>query len=350
MQAQRPGNILVVDADTNFLTKTAETLGAQGHRVQVATAVYAACGLMEKTLFDVVVCAFALPDQNGAQLCRLVKSSERPEPVFTALLIDITRDGAEAEALFQDYFAPTPREHPHGEPDAMILKPVWPEILAGHVLNLLRARRYLEECNNAVTALMAVAQGVEEQDRSARGHCQRLALMSLELGAVLGCDDWELTALERGSYLHDIGMATIHGALTHKNGNFSPHEREMVKAHTLRGEALCCPVAALLPVLPIIRSHHERGDGTGYPDGLRSNDIPRLAQIFAIPHLYEALRLWRSYRVAGTEVRAIEVMREEVKWGYWNATYFDAFVGKVLPGLDDRLDEQHILWLPASSR
>ncbi len=344
MQAQRPGDILVVDADTVFLATAAKALGAQGHHVQTATTAHEARHLLEKTVFDVVVCAYDLPGENGAQLCRFIKSSETPAPVFTALLVDVSHDSAQAETLLQNYFSRAPRELVFSDPDDIILKPIWPEILAGHVLNLLRSRRYLEECNNAIATLMAVAQGIEEQDRHARGHCKRLAVMSVELGSVLGCDEWELTALERAAYLHDIGMATIHGALTHKNGNFSPQEREMVKSHTVRGAELCATVAALRPVLPIIRGHHERGDGSGYPDGLRSAEISRLVQIFALPHLYEALRLWRPYRVAGTQTRAVEVMREEVKWGYWNATYFDAFVGKVLPGLDGRLDSMHILW------
>lgn len=345
MQAQRPGDVLVVDADNVFLAAAEKALLAQGHHVHTATTAEEARDLLEKMMFDVVVCAYELPGEDGAQLCHSIKCADLPAPIFTALLIDISRDGAEAETVLENHFSRQPREPIFTDPDDVILKPIWPEMLAGRVLNLLRARRYLEESNNAIGALMAVAQGIEEQDRHARGHCKRLAVMSIELGAVLGCDELELTALERAAYLHDVGMATIHGALTHKNGNFSPQEREIVKAHTIRGEELCQPIAALRPVLPIIRGHHERGDGSGYPDGLRGTDIPRLVQIFAIPHLYEALRLWRPYRVAGTQTKAVEVMREEVNWGYWNAAFFDAFVEKVLPGLDERLDEMHLLWL-----
>jgi putative two-component system response regulator len=150
--------------------------------------------------------------------------------------------------------------------------------------------------------------------------------------------------------LHDIGMVTIHGALTHKDGTLSPAEMEVIKTHPIRGEVLCKPVAALRPVLPIIRSHHERADGTGYPDKLRGNEIPRLAQIFSIPHLYEALRQWRPYRSSISESRAVMIMEEEVHNGCWNHSIFEAFRHHVLPGLEERLDSMHIKWIDAIAR
>jgi len=248
--------------------------------------------------------------------------------------------------VLADYQSLQVRENDALQPDDVILVPLRPEMLATRLLALLRMRRYLEESRSAIDALMRVAEGIEEQDRAARGHCKRLAIMSIELGAVLGCDDWELTTLERAGYLHDIGMVTIHGALTHKTSALSPMEMEHLKTHTIRGVELCRSVAALKPVLPIIRSHHERADGTGYPDKLKGDEIPRLAQIFAIPHLYEALRLARPHRSAISESRAVMMMGNEVQDGCWNAYIFKAFVEHVLPGLEERLDSMHILWPP----
>ncbi len=114
-------------------------------------------------------------------------------------------------------------------------------MIAARLLSLVADARYLEESKNAIGALMQTAEGVEEQDPRTIGHCKRLAIMSIELGAVLGCDEWELTSLERAGYLHDIGMVTIHGALTHKDGTLSVSEMEVFKTHTLRGEDLVPP-------------------------------------------------------------------------------------------------------------
>lgn len=346
MRAQRPGDILLVENNEAFLESAAKVLRAAGHHVSICPDSAQALHCLENHFFDIVVCAQVLPDGSGAQMCRHIKSTDQFGQPLLALLIDLTVPDAEAAHVLAEYQSLEVRENDALQPDDVILVPLRPEILAGRLLALLRMRRYLEESKAAIGALMQVAEGVEEQDRSARGHCKRLAIMSIELGAVLGCDEWELTTLERAGYLHDIGMVTIHGALTHKTGQLSPIEMEHLKTHTIRGVEICRAVAALKPVLPIIRSHHERADGTGYPDKLKGDEIPRLAQIFAIPHLYEAMRLSRPYRGAMSESRAVQMMQNEVQDGCWNDFIFTAFVEQVLPGLEDRLDAMHILWSP----
>ena len=344
MRAQRPGDILVIEPDESFLNLIAQMLRDLGHQVKTCRSSEEAHPILQNEVFDVVICAQYLPGQSGAQLCRLMKSEERfGHPLF-ALTIDVSRLDADATAVLAHHQRVNEHEGDILQPDDVILVPLRPEMIAARLLGLLRMQRYLEESKNAIGALMQTAEGVEEQERSAKGHCKRLAIMNIELGSVLNCDEWELTSLERGAYLHDIGMVTIHGALTHKTGTLSPSEMEHLKTHTIRGEELCRPIAALKPVLPIIRSHHERIDGTGYPDKLKGDEIPYLAQIFMIPHLYEAMRLWRPYRGAMSEARAVMMMENEVKDGCWNAFIFEAFVQKVLPCLEDRLDSMHILW------
>jgi putative two-component system response regulator len=209
---------------------------------------------------------------------------------------------------------------------------------------LLRVKRYLDEISSTVGALMQVAEGIEEQDKRAQGHCKRLAIMVLELGSAMGCDDWQLTALERAAYLHDIGKAAIPGAIVTKTDTLTPREMQIMRSHCLQGERLCRDVAALKPVLPIIRHHHERVNGSGYPDALRGSDIPILAQILTIPDIYDALRMWRPYRPAMNEAQAVNVMQEEVVGGLWNRQIFDVFVRQVLPGLDKRLQTYDALW------
>jgi putative two-component system response regulator len=346
MRAQRPGDILLVDSDEAFLESAAKVLRASGHHVSICPDSAHALRCLENHFFDILVCAQVLPDGSGAQMCRTIKATDQFGHPLIALLIDLTIADEEATTVLAEYQSLEVRENDALQPDDVILVPLRPEMLAGRLLALLRTRRYLDETKAAIGALMQVAEGVEEQDRAAKGHCKRLATMSIELGAVLGCDDWELTTLERAGYLHDIGMVTIHGALAHKTSSLSTLEMEHLKTHTLRGVEICRAVAALKPVLPIIRSHHERGDGTGYPDKLKGDEIPRLAQIFAIPHLYEALRLSRPYRGAMSESRAVQMMQNEVQDGCWNDFIFTSFVEHVLPGLEERLDSMHILWSP----
>jgi putative two-component system response regulator len=344
MQAQRPGDLLLVDADEYFLNSVANGLRTQGHRVETCSTAHAARRLLENRAFDVVVCAHRLPDQRGERLCHFIKSDENLGRAFVALMLDMSFDSAEAERIISQYYSLNPRERVPWEPDDIVIKPVRAEMLAGRIINLLRMSRYLQEINNTIGALIEVAQGVEEQDPRAHGHCKRLALMAIELGTVLGCDEYELTALERAGYLHDIGMVAIHGAVPHKIGDVTPSERLHLQSHTVRGEELCRPVVALRSVLPIIRGHHERADGSGYPDRLRGDAIPKLVQIFAIPHLYEALRLERPHRHAINAETAVTIMGEEVSRGFWNADYFEAFAWKVLPSLEERLNDMKIGW------
>ena len=248
--------------------------------------------------------------------------------------------------------APAPRSGLHGAPPARELAPpddyvsrAAPlEEINQRVQSLMRLGRYQEEIANAIGTLMKIAEGVEEQDKRLVGHCKRLSIMVVELGTVLGCDEWQLITLERAGYLHDIGKTAIPGAVMEKTDRLSPREMEIIQGHCVAGERICQNVAALKPVLPIIRHHHERADGTGYPDRLRGEQIPILAQIFSIPDIYDSLRTWRPYRPPMKEVQAVDVIRQEVARGYWNRLIFDAFVKEVLPGLDERLDAAGALW------
>src|SRR5690606_7645358 len=150
------------------------------------------------------------------------------------------------------------------------------------VRSLLRVRRSLEEIHHSVSTLMGLAEGAEEQDKRAKGHCKRLATMAIELGSVLRLAEWSLTTLERAGYLHDIGKTCIPGALLEKIQPLSPREMQIIQSHCVVGEKMCRSIAALESVLPVIRHHHERLDGSGYPDGLRGEQIPILAQVFSI--------------------------------------------------------------------
>lgn len=385
MRAARGGEILVVDSDSAFLQTLIPCLEQNGHEVAICGSAAEARSRLERVSCDVVLCAERLPDGHGEELCRWVKENpEYPDlqRVSFALLSTQREQNNNYEVVDYEEALPAASRRgllgslfggsrPAKEGEAAPPTPILPQTSAGaarrsstcptddiilkstpllelawRIQLLLRLRRYLDEISNAVSALMAVAEGVEEQDRRARGHCKRLSLMAMELGAIMGCDEWQLTSLERGAYLHDIGKVSIPGALFSKSEALTPREMEIIQGHCASGENLCKPVAALKPVLPIIRHHHERANGTGYPDGLRGEDIPIMAQILSIPDIYDALRMWRPYRQPMTEGQAISVMRQEVNQGFWNRHIFEAFVTNVLPGLDERLDMYHVLWPP----
>ena len=122
----------------------------------------------------------------------------------------------------------------------------------------------------------------------------------------------DLLALYRGGYLHDIGKISIPDVILFKRGLLTDEEWQTMRLHTIRGEEICRPMKTLAPVLPIIRSHHERWDGTGYPDGLAGEEIPLLARILQVADIYDALTTARPYKPAFSHQHAIEIMLEEV--------------------------------------
>jgi putative two-component system response regulator len=126
----------------------------------------------------------------------------------------------------------------------------------------------------------------------------------------------ELLALYRGGYLHDIGKITIADSILFKHGLLSNEEWELMRQHTIRGEEICRPMKTLAPVLPIIRSHHERWDGSGYPDGLTGEKIPLLARILQVADIYDALTTARPYKPAFTHDEAIQIMMDESRRGW----------------------------------
>jgi putative two-component system response regulator len=343
MQAQRPANVLIVDDNTSFLAAACLTLTRCRHVVVSCSTGSEARLHMDRMPFDAVLCGEQLGDETGRELCHFIKSSADLDRISVALLLHTPHGSDESSAYLGSTFG---QECNRGtiEPDDYILKSAYPEELLFRVQNLVRLRRYLDEIHHSVHTLMSLAEGMEEQDRRTRGHCKRLSIMALELGAVMGCNDWQLTTLERAGYLHDVGKARISGALMEKSAPLSPREMEIIKNHCALGEKMCQNVAALRGVLPIIRSHHERADGSGYPDGLRADRIPFLAQIFSIVDVYEALRIWRPYRRPMSDAEAIELMRQEVLQGLWNPKIFEGFAEHVLPGLEDRIDAAHVLW------
>jgi HD-GYP domain-containing protein (c-di-GMP phosphodiesterase class II) len=164
--------------------------------------------------------------------------------------------------------------------------------------------------------LFALAQAVEQRDLQTAGHCERLAFVSVALGMAMGLDRPKLLALYRGGFLHDVGKVGIPDSIMFKPSALTADEWVTMRSHTLRGEEICCHLSSLRPVLPIIRHHHERWDGSGYPDGLRGEQIPLMARIVQVADIYDALVSARPYKPAFTPQDALRIIREETDRGW----------------------------------
>jgi len=168
--------------------------------------------------------------------------------------------------------------------------------------------------------LFALAEAVEQRDHHIAGHCQRLAFISVTVGAAMGLDRLCLLALYRGGYLHDVGKVGIPDSILFKPGGLTAEEWVVMRSHSTRGEEICRHLKSMKQVLPIIRHHHEKWDGSGYPDGLRGEQIPLLARVLQVADIYDALTSSRPYKPAFQPREALRTIEQETARG-WRDPY-----------------------------
>lgn len=164
--------------------------------------------------------------------------------------------------------------------------------------------------------LLALAQAVENRDSPTARHCERLAFTCVALGTALKLSPPSLVALYRGAFLHDVGKVAIPDEILLNPTRLSPKQWIVMRTHTICGEQICSHIPALTPVLPIIRHHHERFDGSGYPDGLRGAQIPLLARVLQIADIYDALTSARPYKPAYSVRQALQIIEKETMQGW----------------------------------
>jgi putative two-component system response regulator len=172
----------------------------------------------------------------------------------------------------------------------------------------------------------ALAQAVEQRDLQTASHCERLAFISVAMGIISGLEREDLLVLYRGGYMHDIGKVGIPDSILFKPGKLTPGEWDVMRTHTTRGVEICRHLSSLEPVLPIIRHHHERWDGSGYPDGLAGKEIPLLARLLQIGDVYDALTSARPYKEALSPAKALRIIREETARGWREPRVVELFL------------------------
>jgi len=269
---------------------------------------------LEDTRPDLVLLDVELPGLSGFDVCREIK--RRPATRLIPVVLVTGLDGREHKITGIQAGA-----------DDFLSKPFDREELLARVGSLVRLKRYTDELESAESVILSLAMTVEARDPYTEGHCQRLAAYSKALGATLNLHEDQLASLERGGYLHDVGKIGIPDAVLLKPSRLTPGEFETIKQHTIIGERLCGELHSLAAVRPIVRHHHERRDGSGYPDGLAGDDIPLLAQIVAIVDTYDAITTSRPYRAALPAAHGYEELSRETARGLHDTRLVQEFIG-----------------------
>ena len=311
-----PGRILVVDDEAPNVEVFSRLMTRLGYEVATAASGELALESVAGDPPDLVLLDLNMPGLDGFEVCRRLKSDTRTRLIPIVLLT--ARNATEDRV----------RGIEAGADDFLAKPPVIAELEA-RVRSLTRLKRYTDELDSAQSVILTLGLTIESRDPSTQGHCERLTRYATALGARLGLDDDQCVALHRGACLHDVGKVGIPDVILLKPGRLTPEERAVMQQHPVIGHRLCGELRALEDVRPIVRHHHERPNGTGYPDGLEGDSIPLLARIMNVVDSYDALTTERPYKAALSRADAFRELREEAAKGWKFPALVEEFVAVV---------------------
>ncbi|HIK29402.1 MAG: two-component system response regulator [Oscillatoriaceae bacterium SKW80] len=311
LESEKPKVLVVDDHPASRMTAVA-LLSVEGYEVYEAESGPEALKSVGETDPDLILLDVMMPGMDGFEVCRRLKQDEQTRliPVIFITALNDRRARIKGIEAGGDDFLTKPFDHLE---------------LSARVKSLIRQKRLNEDLDHAAQVLFSLARAVESRDPNTGDHCERLVILSKAFGEYLKLSRSEIKDLIWGSYLHDIGKIGIPDAILLKKGPLTPEEREIMNQHVLIGEQICKPLRTMRGVLPIIRSHHERWDGSGYPEGLKGNNIPYIAQVFQIIDIYDALTSERPYKQPLTPEAALEIIAEETRKGWRNPELIQKF-------------------------
>ena len=296
-----------------------ELLGLRGYDVVAVGNAAEAEAEIQRDLPDLVLSDVMMPGKSGYELCREFKSNAATRLIPFVLITGLTDRESKLKGI-------------EAGADDFLNKPIFAEELFARVKSLLTLKEFTDELETAESVLCTLGLSVESRDPYTGGHCERLADYAVALGRHLGLDNDCLVALRRGGYLHDLGKIAVPDEILKKGSDLTPQEWEVMKQHPVTGEKICKPLKSLSLVLPIIRSHHEHPNGSGYPDGLRNGEIPLLARVLQVVDVYDALRTARPYKPALSHEHAAATMQREARSGLWDGQLVTEFLKMLREG------------------
>lgn len=309
--------ILLADDDLAVQQTLARVLGAAGADVVIAGNGRAALEEFACLDPDVVLLDVTMPELDGFETCRRLKDD--PSTRLTPVILVTGRDN-EVDRL---------RGIEVGADD-IVYKPYDLRMLLTRIRMLAERKRFTNGLDRTEVALITMARCIELRDPGTHGHCDRLSQLASRLGERLGLEPGMVHDLRLGGIVHDIGKIAVPDAVLLKAGPLSEEEWSFMRMHTIEGERICAGLNAFRGVRPIIRHHHEKMDGSGYPDGLKGEEIPVSARVLQMVDIYDALITARPYKPAMSMTRALEIMQEEVHRGWRDPKIFAEFRAMML--------------------
>jgi putative two-component system response regulator len=305
--------ILVVEDEPHIRDVLSGLLGALGYRMLVAGSAEQALEALRVVSPDLVLTDVHLGAMSGIELCARLKADPRYEltPVVILTAVgDLQARVAGLAAGADDFFT----------------KPVEFVELRTRLAALLRVKQLLSQLERAEAVITTLALTIEARDPYTLGHCDRLSRYAVAVGEALGLDADMVRALRLGGYLHDLGKIAVPDGILLKPGPLDPLEQERIRAHPGAGSDLVLGLRSMELVRPIMRHHHEKWDGSGYPDRLKGEEIPLGARIISVVDVYDALHTDRPYKPALPHTDAVSLLMRETDAGYWDPKVVDTFL------------------------
>ena len=297
--------ILIADDDAQGLEILRQIMLNQGYEVLTAREGMAAQEIIVQNKPDLIILDNYMPGVSGSEICHFVKSDPKTRLIPVVMLTGYTETPDKLEAI-------------EAGADDFVNKPYKAVELTTRIKSLLKVKALNDQLDSAEEVIFALAKAIEAKDSYTQGHTERVSQFAVVVAHHMQLSDSDQSALYKGGILHDVGKIAIPDSILNKPGKLTDEEFNIIRSHPDRGEKICKPLNSIQNALPVIRYHHERLDGTGYPDKLSGDNVPLIARIMAIVDVYDALTSTRSYRVALSQEKAFSILEEEAGKGWWD--------------------------------
>lgn len=321
-----PGRLLVVDDDEHIRVLLSRMLGPTGYVIEEAASAEEALVKLDANPPDLILLDMGLPGKSGMAIIPIIRSDPRYRLTPIVMITGAATPARKVEAIDAGV-------------TEFLSKPFSRVELAARVRSLLAFKYATDALEDAEQVILALAQTIDARDSYTYGHSARVSLYAGLLGSRIGLAPWPLAVVRRGGLFHDFGKIAVRDRVLLKPGRLTEAEYAEIKQHPRKGRDLLSNMKTLGPALDIVDHHHERMDGSGYPDGLAGESIPITARITTIADVFDALTTARVYRGALPRREALDIMAAEVRKGWWDGRLLDEFRGllELLPETDERL-------------
>lgn len=306
-----PAKILIIDENPLSRMTAVDLLSLDGYEVLEADNEFSILTTITEQRPDLILLDVMMRQVDSFDFCRQLKEDRRTADI--PIVLTTISNSREYRVRVMEAGG-----------DDVLVKPLNRIELSTRVKSLINQKRLNEGLDQTQQVLFTIAKAVDSRSVNNNGSV-RIASLVKSFGEYLSLTPEEIDDLALAAHLHDIGTIAIPDAVMLKEGELTAEERELIRQHVLIGEEICQPLRNRSGVLPIIRHHHERWDGTGYPDGLSGTQIPYLAQIFQVIDIYDALTSDRPHKKAYTPAEALKIIMEETQKGWRNPKLIEAF-------------------------